>query len=146
MALNSLSIDGRLVADAEVRTGQSGKQYTNMRIAYDMWNNMTKEREANYIGVRVFRSFPAKKGQAVLIHGRLEIRQYEKDGERKSYPQILASECSAIQFIKVDKTEGSPKVEAVANAFGGTTQPYPAADSPSDPGSPSSAFDENPPY
>ena len=152
MGLNSLNIDGRLVRDSEVRTSQAGKPYTNMRIAFDTWNAMKKEREPNFISVRVFRALQLPKGQAVMISGKLEIKEYEKEGQRVTFPQIVAFDCTPIQFVKVEQpafggaAPQESRVGNVVNAFGGTVQPSISSPSPAPASSPIFPSDSEIPF
>jgi single stranded DNA-binding protein len=152
MGLNTISLDGRLVRDAEVRMAAgSGKPYTNIRIAFDRWNKQKRESEANFISVRVFKDLPLKKGQAIVVRGELEIREFDKEGTTVTWPQIVAHECFPINYVKVDRGGanspwtpgvGQPQgnVDNVVNAFGGTVQP-PASSPP-----PASSFEDDVPF
>ena len=109
MSLNTVVLDGRLVKDAEVRTGQSGKPYTNFRIAHSRWNPSKGEEETSFINIRSFKEMPFKKGVMVILKGELEIRQYDKDGEKKEYVLILAREVYPVTYMKrADAFASSP--------------------------------------
>lgn len=93
----------RLVRDPELRDA-GGTQVCNMRVAYDTRRKVDGEWTAvgNFIDVAAFGRQAEtcaeylSKGSQAFVDGRLEIREYEKDGEKRSAAQIIADN---VQFI-----------------------------------------------
>lgn len=102
--MNSVFMDGRLTADAECKFTQGGKELTKFRIAHNEWKNGAEV--AHFYPVQVWKTMPLKKGDAVILEGRLETYEYEKDGERKQMTYIVAFRCSKVQYQKIEDTGG----------------------------------------
>ena len=97
--LNTLVIEGRLVADPEERRTQSGKLTVSGRIACQ---RSYKNKEGSYDtdffnfvifgdgGVSFRQTF--RKGNKVVVNGRIEMRSYKnKEGNAVWYPEIVVS-------------------------------------------------------
>ena len=93
--MNKTVLLGRLTRDPEVRYTQTGKMVVNFTLAVkrkyeentDFFNivawNKTGEFASKYF----------KKGQKVLLNGRLQNREYEtKDGNKRIITEIIAEE------------------------------------------------------
>lgn len=99
MALNRVTVMGRLVADPEVRTVGDDVHVTTVRIAADRdrTNKETGEREADFLDVVAWRGtcdFLAKyfaRGDQVVVDGRLQSRNWtDKDGNKRYTVEIIA--------------------------------------------------------
>ena len=99
MALNKALIQGRLVADPEVRTVGEDVHVVTVRLAVDRdrVNKETGEREADFLDVVAWRGqadFIAKffsKGDQVIVDGRLQSRNWtDKDGNKRTSIEIVA--------------------------------------------------------
>lgn len=99
MALNRVTLMGRLVADPEVRTVGEDVHVTTVRIAVDRdrINKETGEREADFLDVVAWRGacdFLAKffaKGDQVIVDGRLQSRNWtDKDGNKRYTVEVVA--------------------------------------------------------
>ena len=98
--LNSVTLMGRLVRDAEVRQTSSGKNCA----LFSLVVNRTKKENDQYVqtphffnlalfGSRCQGLLPyLKKGQLIVVEGHLEQRQWEKDGEKRSGTEIVVEE------------------------------------------------------
>lgn len=82
--LNTVSIQGRLVADPELRTTQSGVSVCNFRVAVDRdYVPRDGERQADFFTVVCWRGTAEfvtkyfKKGQMIIINGTLQSRSYD---------------------------------------------------------------------
>ena len=109
--MNIIALMGRLTRDVEVRHGASGKAYGRFSIAV---NRQYQKDEADFINCVAFGKTAEligeyfRKGQQIGITGRLQMNQYEKDGEKRtSYDVIVDS----FDFVgsKNDKQESKPK-------------------------------------
>lgn len=85
--MNILILKGRLAADPEAHTTQSGKAYCNFTLAVQ--RPFTKE-TTDFIRCVAFgqkANFVAdyfKKGQEILCRGSLQLEKYEKDGVKQT--------------------------------------------------------------
>ena len=95
--LNIVVIMGRLTADPELKTTNSGISVTSFSVAVD--RNFAKDgnRETDFINVVAWR-FTAefickyfRKGQMIAINGSLQQRSYtDKDGNKRTVYEIVA--------------------------------------------------------
>lgn len=97
--MNRVMLQGRLVADPELRQTPSGVPVASFRIAVDrdFKNKETGEKETDFINVVAWRStaeFIARsftKGRMILVEGRLQIRKYtDKDGNNRTTAEVVA--------------------------------------------------------
>lgn len=97
MSVNSVVLIGRLTADPEIRTTQTGKQVANFSLAVSRrfkgqdgqdadffsvstWGN-SADYVANYLG----------KGRLVAVEGRLQSRKYTtQDGSNREVVEVVA--------------------------------------------------------
>lgn len=101
--INRVIIDGFLGKDAEIRKTNSGKSVCNVSIAQTTkdrngnestkwffitaWNNT-----AEYLGMY------CKKGDLILVEGRNDYHEYEKDGVKCRSDEIVAERISIERF------------------------------------------------
>ncbi len=95
--LNIVVIMGRLTADPELKTTNSGISVTSFSVAVD--RNFAKDgnRETDFINVVAWR-FTAefickyfRKGQMIAINGSLQQRSYtDKDGNKRTVYEVVA--------------------------------------------------------
>lgn len=97
--LNKVLLQGRLVADPELKTTNSGIAVASFRIAIeqDFKNKETGERKADFINVVAWRQtgeFVSRyfnKGSMALVEGKLQTRDYtDKDGNRRFVSEVVA--------------------------------------------------------
>ncbi|WP_432194740.1 single-stranded DNA-binding protein [Streptomyces sp. bgisy027] len=98
-----ITVVGNVVADPELRFTPSGAAVANFRIAstprtFDRTANEWKDGDTLFLSVSVWRqqaenvAESIKRGDRVIVVGRLGQRQYEKDGERKSSYEVQAED------------------------------------------------------
>lgn len=108
--LNVVAIMGRLVADPELRTTQSGNNVCSFRVACDRnYAPQGQERQADFIDVVAWRhqaDFVCKyfhKGSLIAVSGSLQTRNYQdKNGSKRTAVEVLADN---ISFAGAKKTE-----------------------------------------
>lgn len=119
--MNKIVLMGRLVRDPEVRYTQTGKVVTQIIVAVDRpFANQEGQREADFIPV-IFWGKQAeavgnnfKKGQRILIEGRLQIRSYDaKDGSKRWVTEVIAN-----TFEFIERKESAPESAADPGGFG----------------------------
>ena len=94
--LNHVSIQGRLVRDPELRRTNTGKAVCSFTIACD---KPGKDAGASFIDcvawdkTAEFVNNYFMKGDAIIVEGRLETRQYEtKDGQKRTATEVVVSQ------------------------------------------------------
>ena len=111
--LNSVCLMGRLTADPELKSTQSGVSVCSFRIACDRnFAQKGQERQADFIDVVAWRQsaeFICKyfqKGSLIAVEGSLQSRQYQdKNGNKRTAVEVLASQ---INFAGGKKPGGQP--------------------------------------
>ncbi len=97
--LNKIFLQGRLVADPELRQTPSGVSVATFRIAVDrdFKNKETGEKEADFITVVAWRAtaeFVSRyfnKGRMAVVEGRLQMRNYtDRDGNKRTAAEVVA--------------------------------------------------------
>ena len=96
--LNKTFLQGRLVADPELRHTTSGVAAATFRLAVDrdFRNKDTGERQADFITCVAWRQtalFVEKyfsKGRMAIVEGKLQTRNYEQDGVRVYVTEVVA--------------------------------------------------------
>lgn len=109
--LNVVVLTGRLVADTELKTTQSGNSVCTFRVAVDRsYAPQGEERKADFITVTAWRKtaeFVSKyfqKGSMISVQGRLETRQYQdKNGNNRTATEVLAAEVGFCGSKAADK-------------------------------------------
>jgi single-strand DNA-binding protein len=135
--LPSITIDGRLVTDPELRFTQGGKAVCSMRVAAsdskkdDAGNWETTEQI--FIGVSLWENEAEaaaealRKGDQVLVSGRIYQREYEaSNGEKRTSLEV--------KFPTVAKKVSAPRVQRASAPAAAANDPWasvqPRADEP----------------
>ena len=121
--LNVVALMGRLVADPELRTTQSGNSVCTFRVAVDRsYVQQGEERQADFITVTAWRKtaeFVSKyfqKGSMISVQGRLETRQYQdKNGNNRTATEVLAAEVGFCGSKAADKPSTASYEKQTAN-------------------------------
>ena len=125
MAFNKVILVGNLTADPELKQTPSGVSVTSFTIAVQRPFQNGEDKKADYINVVAWRNtaeFVTKyfnKGRAILICGRLQVRSWEKDGQKRYATEVVADEA---QFV--DKKQDTPADPAPATPYGGDTRDF----------------------
>lgn len=96
--LNIAAINGRLVADPELRTTANGTNVTSFRVAVDRsFVRQGEERQADFIDCVAWRNTAEfvskyfKKGSMIAVQGSIQTRNYEdKNGNKRTAVEIVA--------------------------------------------------------
>ncbi len=123
---NKVILVGNLTADPEIRYTPDGTPVANFRIASNRkWR--TKDGTVNedtFFGKVVVWRRQAEncaqylsKGRAVIVEGRLQTREYEKDGQRRWITEIVADR---VVFLPAGRPDGG-EVGAEPDAPAGDT-------------------------
>ena len=134
--LNCIILMGRLVADPELRTTQSGISVVSFRLAVDrdFADKQTGQRQTDFIDVVAWRekaefaSRYFKKGQLVAVQGSLQSRNYEdKNGNKRTAYEVQADK---LHFAE-GKGDGSGGFQSPADYYSSQAAAPPAMPEPS---------------
>lgn len=99
--INNVILMGRMVADAEIRTTNTGKSVANFRIAVDRAYSKGDDKQADFITIVAwektadFISKYFKKGSMIALRGEIQTRNYEdSNGNKRTAVEVLAREVS----------------------------------------------------
>lgn len=104
--INNCTFTGRLGADPELRyTGSEGRAVASFSIAVgESWKDSKGEKQERTTWVRCVAWAKLaevcgeylKKGQQVAVRGKLQIRQYEKDGDTRYAAEVVIDQMTMI--------------------------------------------------
>lgn len=116
MALNTISISGRLTKDVELRRTPNGKAVASFTLAVD---RDKRDAGADFIncvaweGTAEFVNKYFSKGSPAIVVGRLQTRNYEdKNGNKRTATEVVASSV----YFAGDKKTGGEFAETVVFA------------------------------
>lgn len=120
---NRVILVGRLTKDPECRYTPTGKAVCTIRLAVDRGVPSGQGgQEADFVNIVAWEKLAEtctnnlQKGRLVLVEGRLQIRQYEKDGQKREATEIVAN---AIRFLDKPR-EGTANPERTTGHAGQT--------------------------
>ena len=94
---NKVFLIGRLVRDPELRVTSTGIALCRFTVAVDRYRNKeTNESVTDFIRIVSWRRLAEicgeylKKGKLVSVDGRLQLDQYEKDGQMRESVELVA--------------------------------------------------------
>lgn len=101
--LNRVVLVGRLTHDPELKYIPSGTAMTQFSIAVDRrFPNKDGERETDFVRIVVWSKLAEVcanylgKGRLVAIDGRLQVRSYEQEGQKRTITEVVAEN---VQFL-----------------------------------------------
>ncbi|MDF0606851.1 single-stranded DNA-binding protein [Neisseriaceae bacterium TC5R-5] len=132
--MNSISFDGRLAADAELRYTPSGEAVLSFRVASDI--GFGERKTTNWFSCQVWgkrgealKQYLAK-GQQVTVYGQLTLREWQdKEGNKRLSPDVRVNELS-LQGGKADMGASSASSMDDDSPYGA---PAPRQDPPAAP-------------
>ena len=119
MFFNRIILVGRLTRDPECRYTASGKAVCSMRLAVNRGAPGQGRQEADFITIVAWEKLAEtctnnlKKGRLILVEGRLQVRQYEKDGQRREVAEVVAG---IIRFLDRPRGEDTMVPNRVAES------------------------------
>ena len=137
MSLNVVAIMGRMAADAQLRTTQSGKNVASFRVAVDRGRkDANGQNQTDWLNVVAwgktadFVSRYFSKGSMIAVTGRLQSRNYQdKNGNNRTAIEIVANQVSFCGEKKQDTKSFPPANENALNfAQGGNDDFAPVDD------------------
>ncbi|MEU9890039.1 single-stranded DNA-binding protein [Sphaerisporangium sp. NPDC051011] len=96
-----ITLSGNVVAEPRQFAGENGLRVTSLRLAcaprlYDKSSQSWYDGETSYYTVRCYRVLAenvarcVRPGQPIVVHGKLRVRSYERDGRRGSAAEVEA--------------------------------------------------------
>ena len=118
MSLNRTILVGRLVADPEVRYTANEIPVARFALAVGR-PSKNGEKEVDFINIVAWRGLAKicgeylKKGKPIAIEGKLHIRKYEKDGQKRSFTEVVASNMQMLdtKFFKESASKNENEEE-----------------------------------
>ena len=111
--MNCVELTGRLARDVEVVITEKGVTITKFILAVDRDYKREGQPKADFIPIVTFGKLAAAvgdylaKGKRAGVKGRLQIRSYEKNGERRYMTEVIAQ---SVEFLSDrEKTEEPPE-------------------------------------
>jgi single-strand DNA-binding protein len=99
--LNNVILMGRMTADAELKSTQSGKYVTSFSIAVERDYSQNGERQTDFINLVAwgktaeFITNYFGKGDMIAVRGSIQTRNYEdKDGNKRTATEVLVDKAS----------------------------------------------------
>lgn len=126
--LNKVILMGRLCADPELKTTQSGIAVCRIRVAVNRQYNKGSEQKADFIQVVVWRQSAEfvsryfKKGSMIILEGRLQNADYTDSNGVKHYAMEVNAD--NVSFGESKKAADTSQNAAQGN-YNGNTQNYP---------------------
>ena len=109
--MNKVILMGRMTKDADLRYTQSQTPVASFTIAVDRFAKQGEERKADFInwtawrGTAEFISKHFTKGKMIAVVGKLQVENYEKDGQKRTSTNVVVDEA----FFCGSKGEGQQK-------------------------------------
>lgn len=117
--LNVVVLTGRLTADPELKSTQSGVSVCSFCIAVERRYKSGEDRVSDFINIVSWRSSAEfvskyfKKGQMIAVEGSIQTRKYQdKDGNNRTAFEVLANN---VQFADFGKRENKQNADIDPN-------------------------------
>jgi single-strand DNA-binding protein len=117
MDINSVSLTGRLVRDAELKTTPNGKDLVNFTLASNTEKDHTDFIDCTVWGAEKIRQYLVK-GKRIAITGKMRHETWEKDGQKHSRVKV-----STTSFNVCLMDGGTTPTPASAPSVESVTQP-----------------------
>ena len=110
--LNQVVMVGRLTRDPEVKESEDGKKYSNITLAVQRgYKNADGVYDTDFVdcilwnGVASNTAEYCHKGDVIGVKGRIQVSNYEKDGENRKRTEVVAEKLSFLSSSK-EKNDG----------------------------------------
>ena len=116
--MNALHIMGRLTADPEITSTQSGTTIARYTVAVDRRFAKDGQQKTDFFSCTSFGKQAEfvekflKKGVKVVISGEMRLDTVQKDGKNVTYPKVAVNE---IEFAESKKESGEAKPDDFLN-------------------------------
>ena len=123
-ALNKVILIGRLTANPELKTTQSGVAVTSFTIAVDRPATKDGKKETDFINIVAWRKtaeFVSKyfaKGSAIIVCGSIQTRSWkDAEGKTRYATEVVASEVSFAESKKASDNISITREEGASESF-----------------------------
>ena len=116
--MNALHIMGRLTADPEITSTQSGTTIARYTVAVDRRFAKDGQQKTDFFSCTSFGKQAEfvekflKKGVKVVVSGEMRLDTVQKDGKNTTYPKVAVNE---IEFAESKKESGEAKPDDFLN-------------------------------
>lgn len=116
--MNALHIMGRLTADPEITSTQSGTTIARYTVAVDRRFAKDGQQKTDFFSCSSFGKQAEfvekflKKGVKVVVSGEMRLDTVQKDGKNVTYPKVAVNE---IEFAESKKESGEAKPDDFLN-------------------------------
>lgn len=118
--MNRMIITGRIGSDIELKTSSNGNEYAKIRVAVNRRKKKDeKEVKTDWFNVALFGKTAVfvqtyfKKGDGIELEGRMENNQYDKDGQKRDWWELVVEN---VEFPKASG-KGEKKPEQPTDGF-----------------------------
>ena len=138
--INRVILMGRLVADPELKTTNTGVSVTSFRIAVDRsYVKAGGERQADFFDIVAWRSSAEfvcrnfSKGSLIAVDGQLQSRQYQaKDGTNRTVIEVVVDNVSftgerrdsSAAYSQIPRSNPTPEVQQEPSYSAGTADDF----------------------
>lgn len=122
MAINKVMLTGNLTRDAELKSLPNGTSVLEFGVAVNErtrnqsgeWEDRPNFFDCTLYGNRAEGIAPfMTKGKKVALDGRLQWRQWERDGEKRSKVSVIVNE---VEFMEGARKQEAPRQDVLADA------------------------------
>ena len=111
--INNVTLVGRLVAPPDLRKTPNNVSSLQGTLAVNRnFKNENGDREADFINFQAWRGTAdviaqyCSKGSLIGLTGRLQVRSYEKDGQRRYVTEVVAESVALIERRNSQQSQG----------------------------------------
>nr|DAE55899.1 MAG TPA: Single strand binding protein [Caudoviricetes sp.] len=144
--INNVTLVGRLVAPPELKKTPNNVSSLQGTLAVNRnFKNENGDREADFINFQAWRGTAeiiaqyCSKGSLIGLTGRLQVRSYEKDGQRRYVTEVVTESVALLESRNKQHEQGQAQSQA-NNAYTGNNNPF------SQPADPFSVSDDDLPF
>ena len=142
--INNVTLIGRLVAPPDLRKTPNNVSSLQGTLAVNRnFKNENGEREADFINFQAWRGTAdiiaqyCSKGSLIGIIGRIQVRSYEKDGQRRYVTEVVAESVALLESRNKQQEQAPTQT---SNNYTGNNNPF------SQPADPFSVSDDDLPF
>lgn len=116
MSFNRSILVGRLAQDPEVRYTANEIPVAKFALAVER-PSKNGDKEVDFINIVAWRGLAKVcgeylKGKPIAVEGRLQVRKYEKDGEKRTFTEIIADNMQMLDTKFFKASEKGSKTES----------------------------------
>lgn len=111
--INNVTLIGRLVAPPELKKTPNNVSVLQGTLAVNRnFKNENGDREADFINFQAWRGTAdiiaqyCSKGSLIGLTGRLQVRSYEKDGQRRYVTEVVAESVTLLESRNSQQSQG----------------------------------------